>query len=82
MIARLRINAEFLSSAIAQEARAGAEPSPAAYARLRRVMIEAERAAVLQARAEGRYQERAVRDVLRSIDAEETALTAHHPKAE
>jgi len=82
VIARLRINAEFLSSAIAQEARAGAEPSPAAYARLRRVMIEAERAAVLQARAEGRYQERAVRDVLRSIDAEETALTAHHPKAE
>ena len=82
VIARLRINAEFLSSAIAQEAQAGAEPSPAAYTRLRRVMIEAERAAVLQARAEGRYQERAVRDVLRSIDAEETALTAHHPKAE
>jgi len=37
---------------------------------------------VLQARAEGRYQERAVRDVLRSIDSEETALTMQKPKAD
>jgi len=59
-----------------------AEPSYAAYSRLRKSMIAAEREAVLAARAEGRYQERAVRDVLRSIDSEETALMMQRPKRE
>jgi hypothetical protein len=58
------------------------EPSYAAYNRLRRSMIAAERDAVLAARAEGRYQERAVRDVLRSIDSEETALAMQRPRPE
>jgi Na+/H+ antiporter len=82
VVTRLRINAEFLSRAIATEAADGAEPTPAAYNRLRRLMIGAERDAVLRARAEGRYQERAVRDVLRSIDAEETSLRANRPREE
>jgi CPA1 family monovalent cation:H+ antiporter len=43
---------------------------------MRRVTIRAERAAVLSARAEGRYQELAVRTVLDILDAEETALRA------
>ncbi|GAB2449418.1 CPA1 family monovalent cation:H+ antiporter [Conyzicola lurida] len=80
VVTRLRVNAEFLSRAIEQAGPDDAEPSPAAYNRLRRLMIDAEREAVLAARSEGRYQERAVRDVLRSIDAEETALAAHRPK--
>jgi CPA1 family monovalent cation:H+ antiporter len=39
-------------------------------------MIRAERQAVLDARAEGRYQEVAVRSVLAFLDAEESALKA------
>jgi Na+/H+ antiporter len=81
-VARLRVNAEFLAQAISRAVPDEAEPSYAAYSRLRRSMIEAEREAVLAARAEGRYQERAVRDVLRSIDSEETALTMQRPKPE
>jgi Na+/H+ antiporter len=81
-VARLRVNAEFLSQAIARAVPDESEPSFSAYYRLRRSMIEAEREAVLRARAEGRYQERAVRDVLRSIDSEETALAMQRPKRE
>jgi Na+/H+ antiporter len=81
-VSRLRVNARFITEAMASETEEGVEPSPAVYNRLRRAMIEAERQAVLDARAEGRYQERAVRDVLRSIDAEETALASHRPKAD
>jgi len=81
-VARLRVNAEFLAQAMSRAVPDEAEPSYAAYSRLRRSMIEAEREAVLAARAEGRYQERAVRDVLRSIDSEETALTMQRPKRE
>jgi Na+/H+ antiporter len=80
VVTRLRVNAEFLSRAIANEPAEGDEPTPAIYNRLRRVMIAAEREAVLRARDEGRYQERAVRDVLRSIDSEETALRANRPR--
>jgi len=81
-VTRLRVNAEFLSQAVSRAVPDEAEPAYAAYSRLRRSMIEAERQAVLSARAEGRYQERAVRDVLRSIDSEETALTMQKPKPE
>jgi len=81
-VSRLRINAEFLTRAISKSVPDSSEPSYAAYNRLRRSMIAAEREAVLQARAEGRYQERAVRDVLRSIDSEETALAMQRPKPE
>ena len=81
-VSRLRVNARFITEAMAQDTAPGAEASPAVYNRLRRSMIDAERQAVLDARSEGRYQERAVRDVLRSIDAEETALSAHRSKAD
>jgi CPA1 family monovalent cation:H+ antiporter len=43
-------------------------------------MIEAEREAVLAARAEGRYQEPAIRSALAFIDVEESALKAGSPK--
>ena len=78
-LTRLRINATFLSEALQNPASDDREPSPAAYNRLRRAMLTAERDAVLAARDEGRYPETAVRSVLRSIDAEETALRAHAP---
>lgn len=50
--------------------------------RLRTAMLEAERAAVLAARREGRYQEPAVIAALQAIDAEETALRAQFPREE
>jgi hypothetical protein len=76
----LRMNARFLADAIDNPAPEEAEPLPAAYARLRRAMIEAEREAVLAARAEGRYQEPAIRSALAFIDVEESALKAGSPK--
>ncbi|MGN6325236.1 cation:proton antiporter [Pseudolysinimonas sp.] len=54
----------------------GVEHPIKAYQRLRRSMIQAERAAVLQARRENRYQEPAILAVLASIDAEEASLRA------
>ncbi|GAA1672708.1 cation:proton antiporter [Microbacterium lacus] len=48
--------------------------------RLRSAMLEAERAAVLAARKEGRYQEPAIIAALQAIDAEETALRAQFPR--
>ncbi|MFS0735186.1 sodium:proton antiporter [Microbacterium sp. 1P10UB] len=47
--------------------------------RLRRQMLAAQRAAVVQARREGRYQEPAIVSALKAIDAEETSLRAHEP---
>jgi CPA1 family monovalent cation:H+ antiporter len=77
VIARLRTNATFLSESLDVAANdPDAESLHAVYARLRRVTITAERAAVLKARSEGRYQELAVRTALEVIDAEETALRA------
>ena len=78
-LTRLRINARFLADALQNPSEDDREPSPTAYNRLRRVMLSAEREAVLTARAEGRYPESAVRAVLRNIDAEETALRANAP---
>ncbi|NQX25952.1 cation:proton antiporter [Microbacteriaceae bacterium VKM Ac-2854] len=74
VVARLRTNATFLADALEHPA-AGEEPLPASYNRLRRVMLAAERDAVLRARAENRYQERAVRSALAFLDVEEQALT-------
>ncbi|MFB2585890.1 cation:proton antiporter [Herbiconiux liukaitaii] len=74
VIDRLRVNASFLGDFLENPGEQGAEPLPRAYARLRRDMIEAEREAVLVARAEGRYQERSVKAVLAKIDVEETEL--------
>jgi Na+/H+ antiporter len=80
-VTRLRVNATFLSGALENPATDDLEPPPATYNRLRRSMLAAERSAVLAARDEGRYPESAVRSVLRSIDAEETALRGHAPGA-
>jgi len=74
VIARLRVNARFLAEALENPRPDEDESPPAAYNRLRRAMIVAEREAVLTARAEGRYQGRAVRAVLATIDAEEIVL--------
>lgn len=76
VIERLRINALFLSDALENPSSDDAADLPLEYRRLRRTMIVAERQAVLEARAEGRYQELAVRSVLAFLDAEETALKA------
>ena len=53
-----------------------AVPQLESYHRLRKHMILAEREAVLAARRDGRYQEPAIVDVLKAIDAEETSLRA------
>jgi CPA1 family monovalent cation:H+ antiporter len=73
---RLRVNAVFLSEALENPLPDAEVAAPLEYRRLRRTMIRAERQAVLDARAEGRYQEVAVRSVLAFLDAEESALKA------
>lgn len=80
VLGRLRTNAGFLTDAIQNPAPAEGESTFAAYSRLRRLMIAAEREAVLSARAEGRVQEFAVRAALASIDVEETSLKVSSPK--
>ncbi|MCS5732905.1 Na+/H+ antiporter [Herbiconiux daphne] len=82
VVDRLRINATFLSDALENPAAEGFEEPAEAYNRLRRVMIQAEREAVLSARAEGRYQERAVKSVLAKIDVEETELNLGHRRGD
>ena len=80
VIERLRMNAAFLEEAIALPKEEGREPRLAAYTRLRKTMIAAQREAVLRARREGRYQEPAIESVLAAIDAEETALKLVSPR--
>lgn len=79
VIERLRVNAVFLSDALENPSPDEAEDTPMEYRHLRRTMITAERQAVLTARAEGRYQEPAVRSVLAFLDAEEAALKSSGP---
>lgn len=73
VIERLTADAEFVSSSVEDGPVAGGESLNAAYARLRIQLFRAEREAVLRARADGRYQEAAVRTVMQILDAEETA---------
>ena len=80
VLERLRRNSTFLEEAIALPKTEGVEPRLVAYTRLRKTMIAAQRAAVLQARREGRYQEPAIISVLAAIDAEETALRLASPR--
>ncbi len=80
VLERLRLNATFLEESIAIQNEEGVEPRLAAYNRLRKTMIAAERQAVLRARREGRYQEPAIESVLAAIDAEETALKLASPR--
>lgn len=80
VVDRLRLNSAFLEESIARPKVDGVEPPLAAYNRLRKIMIAAERAAVLRARRENRYQEPAIESVLAAIDAEETALKLASPR--
>lgn len=80
VVERLRMNSAFLEEAIGLPKEEGREPRLAAYTRLRKTMIAAQRRAVLQARREGRYQEPAIESVLAAIDAEETALKLASPR--
>ncbi|WP_344794847.1 cation:proton antiporter [Frondihabitans peucedani] len=81
VLARLRADATFLSDSL--KSGSGTEPPHESYARARQHTLQAERAAVLRARAEHRYQEPAVRAVLRILDAEEVALaTSAEAKAD
>ncbi|MEP6843577.1 MAG: Na+/H+ antiporter [Pseudolysinimonas sp.] len=80
VIERLRLNSAFLEESIALPKLEGVEPRLAAYNRLRKSMIAAERQAVLLARRQGRYQEPAIESVLAAIDAEETALKLASPR--
>ncbi|MFM9918626.1 cation:proton antiporter [Lacisediminihabitans sp. H27-G8] len=74
VVERLRNDATLLGESLLNPVDDGVEPAQAVFGRLRLAMIEAERAAVLAARREGRYQEPAVRAILASIDAEEIAV--------
>jgi Na+/H+ antiporter len=76
VVEQLRATAQFHGALDGTEVDEGVEHPLVTYKRLRQSMIQAERAAVLAARREGRYQEPAVLAVLASIDAEETALRA------
>ncbi|KRC46673.1 Na+/H+ antiporter [Leifsonia sp. Root227] len=80
VVQRLRVNAVFLADALENPSPKEDEDVPVEYQKLRRSMIRAERQAVLEARAEGRYQELAVRSVLAFLDAEESALKSSGPK--
>jgi CPA1 family monovalent cation:H+ antiporter len=80
VVDRLKLNARFLGDTLENPGDESAEPAPKSYNRLRRLMLEAERTAVLTARAEGRYQERSVRRVLAKIDVEETELDVAKPE--
>ena len=76
VVDRLRNDAARLGESILSPGADGVEPAQAVFGRLRLAMIGAERAAVLAARREGRFQEPAVRAILASIDAEEVAVRA------
>ena len=74
LVDKLRADAELFTRAMEGAIPQGNDPKTVSMARLRLGMIEAERAAVLKARGEGRFQDKAIRDVLASIDAEEVAV--------
>jgi len=74
LLDRLRADSDYLDRALRSGSEGTAESMIAGYGRLRRQMIGAQRDAVFTARASSRFPERAVRTVLASLDAEETAL--------
>ncbi|GAA1932063.1 Na+/H+ antiporter [Microbacterium aoyamense] len=79
---QLRRDSGFLGETLDTFGADAAIPQLEEKARLRRAMLESERAAILLARAEGRYQEPAIVSALQALDAEETALKAQFPKPE
>ena len=82
IIAQLRADAGFLGETLELYGPDASIPQLESKLRLRRTMLDAERAAVLDARREGRYQEPAIMAALQAIDAEETALKAQNPRPE
>jgi len=76
----LRTDAGFLGETLDTYGPDASIPQLELKYRLRRAMLDAERAAVLSARTEGRYQEPAIVAALQAIDAEETALRAQFPR--
>ena len=74
VVDRLRANAAIFGESLAGPLPEGTESAQVAFGRLRLAMIATERQTVLAARAEGRYQEPAVRAILAAIDAEEIAV--------
>ncbi len=81
VIERLRADAALLGDSLINPGPDDSEPAQAAFGRLRLSMIGAEREAVLSARADGRYQEPAVRAILAAIDAEEIAIRTLSPRS-
>ncbi|KAA9111386.1 cation:proton antiporter [Microbacterium rhizomatis] len=80
VIELLRADAAFLGDTIDGYEPEAAWPQIESQIRLRRIMLSAQREAVLTARKEGRYQEPAIVSALKAIDAEETSLSAHEPE--
>ena len=76
----LRTDAGFLGETLEAFGPDASIPQLEAKFRLRMAMLDAERAAVLAARKEGRYQEPAIVAALQAIDAEETALRVQFPR--
>ena len=73
LVRSLRQSAEYRVSVGSSE-EDGMAGSPDSYARLRLLMLDSERRSVLQARAEGRYEETAIAAVLADFDAIEIAM--------
>ncbi len=73
LVDSLRQSAEY-RVLIGRTDEAGMTRQPDAYSRLRLLMLESERRAVLQARSEGRYEESVVTAVLGDFDSIEAAL--------
>nr|WP_208382616.1 Na+/H+ antiporter [Microbacterium ulmi] len=80
VVALLRTDAGFLGETLDRYGPDESIPQLEAKLRLQRLMLEAQRTAVLTARREGRYQEPAIVSALAAIDAEETALAAMYPE--
>ena len=74
LVEKLRADAALFTRAMGDVITKDGDTKPISMAKLRLTMIEAERAAVLEARKDGRFQNKAIRDVLASIDAEEVAV--------
>ena len=76
VVGRLRLMAEHRGNAAWERlGRQEAESPAAAYRRLRRTMLEAEREVFVQARDEGRIDDEVLVRVLRELDLEEAAMS-------
>ncbi len=74
VIARLRAAADSRADALWEAVGPGSDSPAATYARLRREMLDAERAELLAQRDSGRYDSEVLRPVLSAVDLEEVVL--------